>query len=170
MADQGLDHVIELGRVRRGNQQHPAMRASIAQTLMHFRGAGGVWAIHLAVARLARGNPAADRGVVDAMRVDAALAQIAFAEKPGQSLEIARVAHIHRVEAAENSGNLPISSVKAAAILWRNEVKGFKYWFGADNDATIARLMQELTDNGVQTFVADLAVQLQVDRPGSQDE
>ena len=32
---------------------------------------------------------------------------------------------IQRIEAGENSGNLSHSSVKAAAILGRNEIKGF---------------------------------------------
>lgn len=53
---------------------------------------------------------------------------------------------IQRPEAAENSGNLSLPSVKAAAILWLNEVKGFKYWFGASDDDAIARLMHELAD------------------------
>ena len=34
------------------------------------------------------------------------------------------IATIQRIEAAENSGNLSVPSVKAAAILWRNEIKG----------------------------------------------
>ena len=72
------------------------------------------------------------------------------------------IATIQRIEAAENSGHLPVPSVRDAAILWRNEIKGFKHWFGADNDATISRLMQELTDKGMQQFVVDLAVELQV--------
>ena len=59
----------------------------------------------------------------------------------------------------------PANREKAAAILWRNEIKGFKYWFGAHNDATIARLMQELTDKGMQQFVSELAVELQVNHP-----
>lgn len=75
------------------------------------------------------------------------------------------IATIHRIEAAENSGHLPVTSVRAAAILWRREIRGFKYWYGADDDATIARLMQELADKGIQQFVADLAVELQVNRP-----
>lgn len=69
---------------------------------------------------------------------------------------------IQRLEAAERSGNLSVSSVKAAAVLWRNEIKGFKHWYRTDNDATIARMMQELTDKGVQKFVSELAVELQV--------
>ena len=72
---------------------------------------------------------------------------------------------IRRLEAAENSGNLSLPSVKAAAILWRNEIRGFKFWFSANDDATIARLMQQLTDKGIQKFVADLAVELQVNHP-----
>lgn len=40
--------------------------------------------------------------------------------------------------------------------------KGFKHWYGVSDDATIARLMQELTDKGMSKFVADLAVELQV--------
>jgi hypothetical protein len=76
------------------------------------------------------------------------------------------LAHIHRIEAAENSGNLSVPSVKTAASIWRREVKGFKHWYGANDDATIARLMQNLTDKGIQQFVAELEVELQVNRPG----
>ena len=72
---------------------------------------------------------------------------------------------IPRLEAAENSGHLPVPSVKTAAILWRNEIKGFKYWFGAPDDATISDLMRVLADTGVQQFVADLTVELQVNHP-----
>ena len=72
---------------------------------------------------------------------------------------------IRRLEAAENSGHLPVPSVRQAAILWRNEIRGFKFWFSANDDATIARLMQQLADKGIQKFVADLAVELQVDHP-----
>lgn len=72
---------------------------------------------------------------------------------------------IQRIEAAENSGNLSLPSTKAAAILWRNEIKGFKYWFGAPDDATISDLMRVLADIGVQQFVADLTVELQVNHP-----
>ena len=68
---------------------------------------------------------------------------------------------IQRLEAAESSGNLSVPSVKAAAILWRNEVRGFKYWFGSIDD-DIGRLMKELAVNGIQSFVADLSVELQV--------
>ena len=64
------------------------------------------------------------------------------------------ISQIQRIEAAENSGNLSAPSVKAAAILWRNEIKGFKYWYGADDDAKIAQLMQELTDKGMPQFLA----------------
>jgi hypothetical protein len=71
---------------------------------------------------------------------------------------------IQRLEAAENSGMLSVPSVKAAAVLWRNEIRGFKYWYGANDDDTVARLMKELADNGIQKFVADLAVELQVNR------
>lgn len=74
------------------------------------------------------------------------------------------IGHIQRLEEAESSGHLFVSSVKSAAILWRNEIKGFKHWFGAPDDETIARLMRELADNGIQQFVADLAVELQVNR------
>lgn len=72
---------------------------------------------------------------------------------------------VQRIEAAESSGNLSPPSVKQAAILWRNEIKGFKYWFGAKDDATIAELMQKLVDNGIETFVTELAVELQIGRP-----
>ena len=78
------------------------------------------------------------------------------------------MSHVQRIEAAESSGNLSVPSVKQAAILWRNEIKGFKYWYGADDDATIARLMQELADKGMSQFIVDLAVELQVNHPGSQ--
>jgi hypothetical protein len=78
------------------------------------------------------------------------------------------IASIQQIEAAENSGNLSVPSVKTAAILWRNEIKGFKYWYGTNDDATIARLMLELADKGMQQFVAELAVALQVDHPESQ--
>ena len=72
---------------------------------------------------------------------------------------------IQRLEAAENSGNLSLPSVKTAAILWRNEIRGFKYWFGTNDDGTIADLMQQLADKGIQKFMADLAVELQVNHP-----
>ncbi len=75
------------------------------------------------------------------------------------------IATIQRIEATENSGNLSLPSVKAAAILWRNEISGFKYWFGTNDDGTIADLMQQLADKGIQKFVADLAVELQVNHP-----
>lgn len=78
------------------------------------------------------------------------------------------MSHVQRIEAAESSGNLSVPSVKQAAILWRNEIKGFKYWYGADDDATIAKLMQELADKGMSQFIVDLAVELQVNHPGSQ--
>ena len=78
------------------------------------------------------------------------------------------IATIQRIEAAENSGHLPVPSVKAAAILWRNEIKGFKYWYGANDDATISISMQNLSDKGMEQFVAELAVALQVDHPESQ--
>jgi len=58
--------------------------------------------------------------------------------------------------------------VKSAAFLWRNEIKGFKYWFGAPDDATISDLMRVLADIGVQQFVSDLAVELQVNQLESQ--
>ncbi len=69
---------------------------------------------------------------------------------------------IQRLEAVENSGKLSVPSVKAAAILWRNEIRGFKYWYGANDDDTIARLMKEIAEKGNQKFVAELAVDLQV--------
>ena len=75
------------------------------------------------------------------------------------------IGQIQRLEAAESSGHLSVPSLKSAAILWRREVKGFKYWFGANDDETIARLMQELADKGTAKFVADLAVELQVSHP-----
>ncbi len=75
------------------------------------------------------------------------------------------IATIQRLEAAESSGQLSTPSVKQAAILWRNEIRGFKHWYGGDDDEIIARMMRELADTGIQQFVADLAVELQVDRP-----
>ena len=72
---------------------------------------------------------------------------------------------VQRIESAESSGTLSPPSVKQAAILWRNEIKGFKYWFGANDDTTIADLMQKLVDNGIETFVTELAVELQIGRP-----
>ena len=75
------------------------------------------------------------------------------------------IASIQRIEATENSGHLPVPSSKTAAILWRNEIKGFKYWFGAPDDTTISDLMRVLADIGVQQFVADLTVELQVNHP-----
>ena len=72
---------------------------------------------------------------------------------------------IQRLEAAESSGNLSVPSVKQAAILWLNEIRGFKYWFGANDDAAIADLMQKLVDKGIQKFVTELAVELQVNHP-----
>lgn len=53
-------------------------------------------------------------------------------------------------------------SVKSAAIQWRNEIKGFKHWFGTGDDETKVQLMKELTNEGIQQFVADLVVELQV--------
>ena len=67
---------------------------------------------------------------------------------------------VQRIEAAESSGNLSLPSVKQAAILWRNEIRGFKHWFSANDDATIADLMQKLVDKGIERFVTELAVEL----------
>lgn len=75
------------------------------------------------------------------------------------------ISEMQRLEQAERSGNLSVGSVKSAANVWRREVTGFKYWFGAADDKTITRLMRELTGKGMQTFVSDLAVELQVSRP-----
>jgi len=72
---------------------------------------------------------------------------------------------IQRLEAAESSGNLSVPSVKAAAILWRNEVRGFKFWFNANDDEEIARLIRELAEKGAQKFVSELAIELQVNHP-----
>jgi hypothetical protein len=72
------------------------------------------------------------------------------------------IATIQLLEAAESSGRLSVPSVKQAAILWRNEIRGFKHWCGATEDETIARLMRELADKGVSQFVEDLAVELQL--------
>ena len=44
-------------------------------------------------------------------------------------------------------------------------IRGFKFWFGSNDDGTIADLMQQLADKGIQKFVADLAVELQVNHP-----
>ena len=73
------------------------------------------------------------------------------------------ISHIHYVEKAESFGNLCIESVRTASATWQTEVHGFKYWFGTPGDNTIARLMQELADKGMQQFVANLAVELQID-------
>ena len=75
------------------------------------------------------------------------------------------ISETHRLEQAERAGHLSVGSVKNASNIWRREVSGFKYWFGADDDTTITRLMQELTDKGMEKFVADLAVELQVSHP-----
>ena len=75
------------------------------------------------------------------------------------------IVQVQRLEAAESSGNLSVPSLRSAAIVWRREVRGFKYWYGADDDSTIARMMQELTDKGMQTFISELAVELQVNHP-----
>jgi hypothetical protein len=73
------------------------------------------------------------------------------------------IATIQRIEDAESSGNLSPQSVKSAANLWQNEIKGFKHWYSAPDDETIDGLMQELADKGMQQFVSELAVELQVD-------
>ncbi len=60
---------------------------------------------------------------------------------------------------------------EAAAILWRNEVRGFKHWFGTNYDDAIARLMRVLADKGMPQFVADLTVDLQNNhKPKSETE
>jgi hypothetical protein len=74
------------------------------------------------------------------------------------------IASIQRLEEIERSGLLSTPSIKQAAILWRNEVRGFKHWYKADNDETIAELMQELSEKGFQQFVYDLALELRVNR------
>ncbi len=71
------------------------------------------------------------------------------------------LSQIQRIERAESSGKLSPESVRAAATVWQREFQAFKYWYGADDDATIARLMQELADKGMQQFVVELAVELQ---------
>jgi hypothetical protein len=74
------------------------------------------------------------------------------------------ISHIQRIDAAESSGNLSVPSVKTAAIIWRREIRGFKHWFGATYNTTVARLMQDLTAKEIEQFVADLAIELQVSR------
>jgi hypothetical protein len=74
------------------------------------------------------------------------------------------ISHIQRIEAAEGSGNLSVPSVKTAAVIWQREFNGFKFWFGAADDTTVARLMQELAAKEIEQFVVDLAVELQVSR------
>jgi len=73
-----------------------------------------------------------------------------------------RIHQIRRIEQAESSGNLSVPSVKSASVIWRHEVRGFKYRFGASDDTTVARLMPEFTDKVMEAFVAGLAVELQV--------
>jgi len=74
------------------------------------------------------------------------------------------IGHIKRIENAESSGRLSVESVRLASDIWQREVKGFQHWFGANDEGTIARLMQELADKGIQKFVEDLMVELQIDR------
>jgi hypothetical protein len=51
------------------------------------------------------------------------------------------IATIQRLEAAESSGRLSVSSLKQAAILWRNEFRGFKHWSaGAELIQAVSRL------------------------------
>jgi hypothetical protein len=72
---------------------------------------------------------------------------------------------IHRIEAAESSGNLSAQSLGTASVIWQQEVTGFKYWYGCPDDGTIAIMLRELTNKGMQQFVADLAVELQLSHP-----
>ena len=58
--------------------------------------------------------------------------------------------------------DFPQLSEKTASVIWQNEVHGFKYWFGANDDETIARLMHDLADKGIQKFVQDLTTELQI--------
>ena len=48
---------------------------------------------------------------------------------------------IQRIEFTENSEHLSVLSVTTATILRRNKIKGFNYSFGANDAATIARLI-----------------------------
>ena len=72
---------------------------------------------------------------------------------------------ILRIEAAESSGNLSAQSLGTASVIWQQEVHGFKHWYGCPDDATISMLLQELKVRGMQQFVADLAVALQLRHP-----
>lgn len=72
---------------------------------------------------------------------------------------------IQRIEAAESSGRLSSASVKTASVIWQNEVQGFKYWFGANDDVKIAQLLQECSDKGMQKFIEDLAIELRTTPP-----
>ena len=63
------------------------------------------------------------------------------------------IGHIRRIENAESSGLLSVESVRLASVIWQREVNGFRHWFGAIDDNTVARLMQELADKGIQKFV-----------------
>ena len=72
---------------------------------------------------------------------------------------------IHRIEAAEGSGNLSAQSLETASVIWQQEVTGFKYWYGCPDDGTVTIMLQELTSKGMQQFVADLAVELQLSHP-----
>lgn len=71
---------------------------------------------------------------------------------------------IHGIEAAESSGNLSVESVKTASVIWQNAVTGFKYWYGCPDDGTTSRMLRELASSGMQKFVSDLVIELQVSR------
>lgn len=72
---------------------------------------------------------------------------------------------ILRIEAAESSGNLSAQSLGTASVIWQQEVTGFKYWYGCPDDGTITITLRELKSKGMQQFVADLAVELQLNHP-----
>ncbi len=79
------------------------------------------------------------------------------------------LSQLHRIERAESSGNLSPESVRAAATDWQWEFQAFKYWYGADDDTVIARLLRELAEKGMQPFVVDLAIELQFRQAGGSD-
>ena len=72
---------------------------------------------------------------------------------------------IHRIEAAEGSGNLSAQSLETASVIWQQEVTGFKYWYGCPDDGTITTMLRELKSKGMQQFVADLVIELQFSHP-----
>lgn len=72
---------------------------------------------------------------------------------------------IRRLESAESSGALSTSSVKVAAVIWQNEVRGFSVWWSRGSAET---LLAELESKGRTTFVKELSEELAktAERPG----